>query len=425
MENEIKIKSRECVVCGEELVGKQRRFCSIKCTSNYYRKKNKKPIAKKECEWCNNPFTPIKKIIHRFCSAKCRGKYNHNKKDKKPIIKKECEWCYKSFTLKHKMHKFCSEQCSGKYFYNEYKKNKIPKKYGNCEICDTKLKGKQKRYCSKFCRDECYRNKEKPKKEKSIIKKECIWCNTPFVLVHKTDRFCSKNCSTRYYRKRDKKPKIYGHCKICGGKLKGQQTKYCSKKCTNKNHTKKYAENTKKYKKKYYIRERDRIIKKSKENYEKNRNERLKYANEYRKNNKDKINKYINKRYKEDHKFRLNTIMSGGINRSLKYRNLSKNGEHWETLIINNLQEIIEHLEKNFLPDMTWKNYGKDWHIHHIIPKVFFNFTSTDDVEFKYMWSIDNLQPMWAKDNEEKSDKMMLWGEEINARDIDIYTNAI
>ena len=47
---------------------------------------------------------------------------------------------------------------------------------------------------------------------------------------------------------------------------------------------------------------------------------------------------------------------------------------------------------------MSWDNYG-EWHIGHIIPKVFFKYKSTDDIEFKYCWSLDNLQPLWAKDN--------------------------
>ena len=56
---------------------------------------------------------------------------------------------------------------------------------------------------------------------------------------------------------------------------------------------------------------------------------------------------------------------------------------------------------------MTWGNYGK-WHVDHIIPQAFFKYTSTDDVEFKYCWSLNNLQPLWAKDNIKKKDKILI-----------------
>ena len=57
---------------------------------------------------------------------------------------------------------------------------------------------------------------------------------------------------------------------------------------------------------------------------------------------------------------------------------------------------------------MTWKNHGK-WHIDHIVPKSFFRYKNTDDVEFKYCWSLDNLQPLWAKDNFSKSDNLIFY----------------
>jgi hypothetical protein len=55
---------------------------------------------------------------------------------------------------------------------------------------------------------------------------------------------------------------------------------------------------------------------------------------------------------------------------------------------------------------MTWDNYGVfGWHIDHVRPKASFNFTSPDDEEFKQCWALENLQPLWWKDNITKSDK--------------------
>ncbi len=70
---------------------------------------------------------------------------------------------------------------------------------------------------------------------------------------------------------------------------------------------------------------------------------------------------------------------------------------------------LRDHLESLFTNGMTWENYGK-WHIDHIIPKSFFEFSSPNDVEFKMCWRLDNLQPLWAKDNIIKSNKLSLTG---------------
>lgn len=53
---------------------------------------------------------------------------------------------------------------------------------------------------------------------------------------------------------------------------------------------------------------------------------------------------------------------------------------------------------------MSWENYG-EWHIDHIIPDSWFNYSSTEDDEFKKSWSLDNLQPMWGKENQSKGNK--------------------
>ena len=53
---------------------------------------------------------------------------------------------------------------------------------------------------------------------------------------------------------------------------------------------------------------------------------------------------------------------------------------------------------------MKISNHGQ-WHIDHIKPVHLFNYKSTDDEEFKECWSLNNLQPLWAKDNFKKGAK--------------------
>lgn len=59
-------------------------------------------------------------------------------------------------------------------------------------------------------------------------------------------------------------------------------------------------------------------------------------------------------------------------------------------------QDLASHLEAQFSDGMSWANYG-EWHIDHIIPKNLFDPTSKR--QLRECWSLDNLRPLWAKDN--------------------------
>jgi hypothetical protein len=63
--------------------------------------------------------------------------------------------------------------------------------------------------------------------------------------------------------------------------------------------------------------------------------------------------------------------------------------------------EFMLHIEKQFLPGMTWQNRG-DWHIDHIIPLATAK-TEEDVVKLNHH---TNLRPMWAQDNLRKSAKL-------------------
>ena len=164
--------------------------------------------------------------------------------------------------------------------------------------------------------------------------------------------------------------------------------------------------NSKLYAKKYYQINKTSILKRNKKHRQKPETKE-----------KDR------KRYKKDIKnplFRLNKNLSCSLRNSLKSINLSKNGKHWEFLVRYTIYDLKKHLEKYFLPGMSWKNYGKNgWVIDHIIPRVFFDFKDTNSIEFLYRWSLNNLRPMWKKNNESKGDKITIWGKEINARYIE------
>ncbi|TGQ19346.1 hypothetical protein [Mesorhizobium sp. M00.F.Ca.ET.217.01.1.1] len=110
------------------------------------------------------------------------------------------------------------------------------------------------------------------------------------------------------------------------------------------------------------------------------------------------------KRARESPVERLNNAMSCGIRGSVARG--SKRRTKWESLVGYDVGDLRRHLERLFLPGMTWSNYGRGgWHIDHKIPKALFNYRTPEDFDFGRCWALENLQPLWERDNLSKQDK--------------------
>ena len=130
------------------------------------------------------------------------------------------------------------------------------------------------------------------------------------------------------------------------------------------------------------------------------------YMKEYRRRPEviSKRNQLFKEKLKASPNFKLRIYISNSIRQSIKFNNLVKD-KPWCKLVNFTLQDLMEHLEKQFVDGMTWENYGS-WHIDHIKPVSSFNFQTIDDQQFKECWSLTNLQPLWAIDNIRKSNKL-------------------
>ena len=104
--------------------------------------------------------------------------------------------------------------------------------------------------------------------------------------------------------------------------------------------------------------------------------------------------KETKKRHYELPKYKISRNLANSIRQSLR---TGKRGS-WEGLVGYSLRELREHLERRFQEGMSWENYG-EWHIDHVLPIASFDFSTTEDKNFKRCWALSNLQPLWAKDN--------------------------
>ena len=87
----------------------------------------------------------------------------------------------------------------------------------------------------------------------------------------------------------------------------------------------------------------------------------------------------------------------------LKTKNMQSNSGTFKMLGCTP-DELRLHLEKQFIDNMSWDNYGRyGWHIDHIIP---ISSAKTEEEVYK-LAHYTNLQPLWAKDNYYKGDKIL------------------
>lgn len=90
-----------------------------------------------------------------------------------------------------------------------------------------------------------------------------------------------------------------------------------------------------------------------------------------------------------------------------KYQNIKKvyRDMSFEETVGCTQEELVRYLESKFTGNMTWKNYGlHGWHIDHIIPLSRFKLSQKNEIKSACHYT--NLQPLWAKDNLKKSNKL-------------------
>ena len=186
-------------------------------------------------------------------------------------------------------------------------------------------------------------------------------------------------------------------------------------------------------KKEYYLKNREKILKKMKENYDpvkmsiKNKKYRIEHrekwlegkkkyyfekggkqkVKEYILKNREKINewtrKYKNEKLKIDPFYKLSKNIRSRIRMALIRNSKSKKANKTIFLLGCTIEQLWIHLEKSFKLGMTKENYGK-WHVDHIKPCSSFDLTKPEEQAKCFHYT--NLQPLWASENLAKGSKI-------------------
>jgi hypothetical protein len=230
---------------------------------------------------------------------------------------------------------------------------------------------------------------------------ECCLENLEIVKFSKSKETCKK-CIRKKYKEDNKQ------------KIKEQSAKYRQKnkekiKRGRLEYKQKNKEKLKENRRLRYIKNKDKSNKQTRAYYAKNKDKLKEFRKKYNEENKEKIQKrlkaYRKEKIKTDPSYKLSSIMSNGIWSALNVKNSSKKGSGWEKLLGYSRDDLRLHLESKFTPEMTWENYGSYWHIDHIVPKSWFNYSCAEDEAFKVCWGLANLQPLPAKENLSKNNR--------------------
>jgi hypothetical protein len=132
-----------------------------------------------------------------------------------------------------------------------------------------------------------------------------------------------------------------------------------------------------------------------------NKEKKAIYQKIYREKNREKINQRELNRKKTEPLYKLTHNVRNRISKFIKSKGITKKNKTFN--IVGCSSEFLkEHIEKQFTNGMEWDLIWKDIHIDHIIP---LSSAKTEEEIYK-LCHYTNLQPLWAKDNLRKGDKL-------------------
>jgi len=175
----------------------------------------------------------------------------------------------------------------------------------------------------------------------------------------------------------------------------------------------KYSSHCKECKKLFYLKNLTRELQTSRKYYEKHKEYYTNYNRKYYRDHLTQRTKY-HKEYRQNHKTQIAIRQKRNRQKNLRFKIRGNLATRMYQAIKNNIKSLstmfligceidylMYHLQKQFKKNMNWDNYGK-WHIDHIKPCASFDLTK--ESEQRKCFHYTNLQPLWAKINQQKND---------------------
>jgi hypothetical protein len=163
------------------------------------------------------------------------------------------------------------------------------------------------------------------------------------------------------------------------------------------------TEKLKERKRNWYLKNKEKHLERAKNWYLKNKERKNKKQKEWYLKNKENRNIKIKERRKKDPNFKLMENIRRRFRHFLKGNIKSKST--MELLSITKVEFFWNYIESKFKPGMTKENYGKVWHIDHIIPCS--SFDPSNHKDQKKCWHYTNLQPLFVHENLSKGSKII------------------
>lgn len=170
--------------------------------------------------------------------------------------------------------------------------------------------------------------------------------------------------------------------------------------------------------KRWYEANKSRVKKKNDEWWKADRSRRARIDKAYVAANKDRIRQrqraynarpdvrqrralYQKARRGADPAFRAAMNLRGRLKAILR----AKIGSRFDSLIGCSRGFLKDWLGSQFRRGMNWENYGRDWHIDHIVPCSAFDLS--DEQEQRKCFHYTNLRPLWKVENLAKGNRII------------------
>lgn len=208
-------------------------------------------------------------------------------------------------------------------------------------------------------------------------------------------------CTSEFFYRKGKTLNLTW-CKRCFGAVgKPARQKYATRHrdvvlASKKKYRQAHVDESRIYGKTYRIAHAEQTRQRLKEYAETHREQTNAKVRRFRSDNRERLNDEQRIRYKTDVGFRILQNLRKSLHRAVTRCSVTKCG-HTADLIGCPIEKLRQHLETKFDVGMTWDNYGKCWHIDHIVPCAAFDMTIESEQRRCFNWS--NLQPMFAHNN--------------------------